>query len=84
MDRFCVAVVDGRRSHQADPGVPVVVVVVVEELAAEAAGMLDALEAGGERGPVLERLEVRLAVRVVAGGVGPRVRLGDGSLIPRW
>ncbi len=38
------------------------VVVAVEELAAERSGVLDRVEVVGELGPVLERLEVRFAV----------------------
>ncbi len=60
-----VAVVDGGWGHQADPGVAVGVVVVVEERAAERACSLDVLEALGELGPVLQGLEVRLGVGVV-------------------
>ena len=66
-----VAVVDGGWGHQPDPGVAVVVVVPVEELAAVRAGVLDVVEPRGELGPVLQGLEVRLRVGVVAGGVRP-------------
>ena len=74
VERLGVAVVDRGGGHQADPGVAVGVVVPVEELAAERAGLLDVLEAVGELGPVLQRLELRLAVGVVGRGVGPGMR----------
>ena len=54
------AVVDGGWGHQADPGVAVGVVVPGKELAAERAGLHDRVKPSGERGPVLQRLEVRL------------------------
>ena len=57
-----LAVVDGRRAHQADPGVAVLVVVPAEELAAERARVLDRVEPSGKARPVLERLELRLRV----------------------
>ena len=50
-----LAVVDGARGHQADARVAVLVVVPVEEVAAERAGVLDRVEPVGEPGPVLER-----------------------------
>jgi hypothetical protein len=42
-----------------------VVVVVVEELAAERAGVLDGVKARGEAGAILQRLELRFGVGVV-------------------
>ena len=42
-------------------------------------GVLDVVEAAGELGPVLQGLEVRLRVRIVARGVRPTVRLGDAE-----
>src|SRR3954454_22806788 len=59
-DLVGAAVVDGGRGHQPDPGVPVRVVVVVKEVAAERACVLDAVKASREGGPVLQRLELRL------------------------
>ena len=61
-----VAVVDGGGGHQRDPGMAVLVVVPVHERAAVPACVLDRAEPGGERRPLLQRLEVRLGVRVVA------------------
>ena len=65
VDGVRLAVVDGGGGHQADPGVAVLLVVPVEEVAAERACVVDRVKAGGERGPVLERLEVRLGVGVI-------------------
>ena len=59
------------------PEMAVGVVVPVDERAAVSAGALDVVEAGGELGAVLQGLEVRLRVGVVAGGVRPRVRACD-------
>ena len=56
------------------------VVVPVEELAAERARVLDALEAFRELRPVLERLELRFGVGVVVGDVRPAVGLGDAQI----
>ena len=61
-----VAVVDGGWGHQPDPGMAVGVVVPVDERAAVSAGVLDRVKPGGELGPVLQGLEVRLRVGVVA------------------
>src|SRR4051794_24539461 len=55
------------------------VVVGVEEAAAEHARVLDRVEALREPGPVLERLELRLAVGVVGRGVGPVMGLGNAE-----
>ena len=67
-----LAVVDGARGHQPDPGVAMLVVVPVEEAAAGLARVLDRVEPIGELGPVLQGLEVRLRVGVVGRGVRPR------------
>ncbi len=58
-----VAVVDGGWGHQPDAGVAMGVVVPVDERAAALARVLDRVEPGGKRGPVLQGLEVRLRVR---------------------
>jgi len=55
----------------------VIVVVPAEELAAEAAGVLDGVEPLGKDRPVLQRLELRLAVGVVVRGLRSRMRLRD-------
>ena len=51
------AEVDRGRGVITDPGVPVVMVVEVEERTDERTGILDAAEAAGEVRGVLERLE---------------------------
>jgi hypothetical protein len=67
------AVVDGRWREQPDPGVAMDAVLVTEELSAEHTGLLDRVEPVGGPGPVLQRLEVRLGVRVVGRGVYGRL-----------
>jgi hypothetical protein len=62
---------------QADAGVAVDVVVVIEERGAERAGVVDRAEPAGERRAVLEGLEVRLAVGVVVADVGSAAAAGD-------
>ena len=54
------AVVHGGWGHQPDPGVAVGMVVPVKERPAVGSGVLDVVEPGGELGPVLQGLEVRL------------------------
>ena len=70
-----------------DPGMPVLIIVVPEEVAAEYVDVFDGPEFAGERRAVLEGLEVRLRIRVIIGyvraGMGlvdaePRVQPGDG------
>src|SRR6202171_156427 len=55
-------------------------VVPREELLAVHARRLDRGEPAGEVGPVLQRLELRLAERVVVGDVRSRMRLGDAEI----
>ena len=76
------AVVDRCRGVQADAGVAVLMVVVVEELGAEGSGVFDGPEAGGERRAVLEGFVDRFAVGVVVAdmrsGVGaPDAEIGE-------
>ena len=66
------AVVHVVRRVQTERRVMVLGVVPGEELGAELASVLDAAEAYGERGPVLQRLELCLGEGVVVGGVRPR------------
>jgi hypothetical protein len=61
---------DGGGSVETECGVVVLVAVVREELLAERAGVLDAVEVVGEGGAVLERLELRLRVGVVVALTG--------------
>ena len=58
----------------------VVLVVPIEEAAAEASGVLDAAEALGELRLVLEGLEVAFGERVVVGDMRPVVRAGDAEI----
>ncbi len=69
-DGVVVAVVDVGWGVVADAGVAVVVVVVVEELVEEAAGVGDVGEACRGTWRVLEGLELGFAVGVVVGDVG--------------
>ena len=55
-ERLGMAVVNAVRSHEADAGVAVGVVVPLEELLAVGTRMLDAGETLGELGAILERL----------------------------
>jgi hypothetical protein len=59
------------RGHEADPGMVMVVVVPIEEAAAEGFGVFDAAKAFGEAGLILQGLEVAFGERVV-----PRLRRG--------
>src|ERR1022692_1267105 len=53
------------RGVQPYPGMPVLVIIISEERAAERAGVLKRTERTGECRAVLEGLELRLAVRVI-------------------
>ena len=71
MDGIGLAVMHLVRGHQADAGMVVVLVVPIEEVAAEGSGVLDAAEALRELRLVFQRLEVAFGERVV-----PRLRRG--------
>jgi hypothetical protein len=64
-------------SHEADTGVVMVLVVPVEETAAEAFGVLNAAEPLGEPRLVFQGLEVALGERVVIGCMRAVVRAGN-------
>jgi len=68
------------RGHQADPAMVMVLVVPVEEGAAEASGILDAAEAFGKARLILQGLEMAFGERVVVGGVRPVMRAGDAEV----
>ena len=53
------------------------IVVSMEELLAMGTCVLDAAKSFGEIGPVFERFELRLRIRIVIGDVRPAVGLGD-------
>jgi hypothetical protein len=57
--------IGGASPHQADAAVTVLVVVPAEKALAMRAGVLDRVEALGELGSILQRLELRLRVRIV-------------------
>jgi hypothetical protein len=70
LDRGRGADVHRVRGVQPYPGMAVLVVVIGEERAAERAGVLERPECPGECRAVLQRLELRLAVRVVVALTG--------------
>ena len=74
------AVVDRGWGVEPDPGVAVLVVVVIEEGFAERSGVFDAAEGSGERRAVLEGLERGFAVGVVVGDVGAAVAAVDAEV----
>ena len=71
--------VDGGRREQAQVPVAVVVVVPVDEPAAAVEGVVVALEAIGEVGVALDRLELALGVGVVVARVRSAMRSGDSE-----
>ena len=73
------AVVHGCGGVHRYTGVPVFIVVIPEEVAAEYAGVFDGSEFAGECGAVLEGLEVRLRVRIVVGYARAGVGLVDSE-----
>ena len=68
------------RREQSQPDVMMLGVVPGEEVAAEAAPVLDRAEPFRKVGPVLQGLELRLGERVVVRDMGARVRLGDAEI----
>src|SRR5208282_1605997 len=68
------------RRHQANPRMVMVLIVPIEELTAEASGVLDAAEALWEAWLVLQRLEVAFGERIVVGGVRAVMRTGDAKV----
>ena len=65
---------------QTNPGMMMLVVVPVEERAAEDARVLDRTKPLGKLGPVLHSPELRFRKRVVIGDIGPRMRFGDSKI----
>ena len=74
------AIMDLVGRHQADAEMAVMLVVPVQEGAAEGAGVLDGAEPPGELGLVFQGLEAAFREAVVVGGVGPAVRFGDAQV----
>src|SRR6266581_9286205 len=77
LDRVRGADMDRVRGVQPDPGMPVLVVVIGKEHAAERAGVLQRPERAGKSRAVLQRLELRLAVRVIIADLRPGMRFKD-------
>ena len=67
------AVVDVSGGMQAQPAVAMFIVIPTEEDLAVQSSFLDRAEPAGEVGPVLQRLELGLAERVVVGDVRSRM-----------
>ena len=67
--RRCSVMVGVVRDQHGNAAMAVLGVVPPEERPAEDGGLLDAEEATGEAGVVLERLELRLRERIVIGGL---------------
>ena len=75
-----LAVVHLVRGHEADSGMVMVLVVPIEETAAEAPGILDATEAFRKSRLVFQRLEMALGERVIVGDVRTIMRTGDAEV----
>ena len=80
VDGIDLTVMDLVWGHKADAGVMVVLIVPVEEAAAEASGVLDAAEAFGELRLVFEGFEVAFGERIVIGCVRSVVRADDTEI----
>ena len=68
------------RRHQGDAGMMMLLIVPIEEAAAERLGVLDAAEALGELRLVLHGLEVTFRERIVVRGVRTTVGPGDAEI----
>ena len=77
---FDESAVDIGGGEQSDAGVPVLVVVPVEEGLAVCAGVFDGAEAFGEVGAVFQGFELGFGVGVVVGDLGPGVGFGDAEI----
>src|SRR5688572_12379849 len=76
-ERGGALVVHGVGRHEADAGMTMLGVVPAKEVLAMRTGVLDRPEARWKVGPVLQRFELRLGVRIVIRDVRTAVRLGD-------
>ena len=65
--------------HQADAGVVMVLIVPIEEAAAERLGVLNTTETLRKLRLVFHSFEVAFRERIVVGGVGSAVRFGDAE-----
>ena len=80
VDGLDLAVMDLVRGHQPDPGVVVVLIVPIEECAAEASGVLDAAEPFRETLLIFQRFEVAFGEWIVVRRVRPIMRAGDAQI----
>ena len=72
-----LAIVHGGRRHEADADVVVLLVVPMEEVAAERMRLLVAVKTLGEVRPIFHRLELAFGIGVVVRYVGAAVGLGN-------
>ena len=79
-DEFGLAVMHHGWRQQADAGVTVIVVVPGKECRAEGAAVGQGTEAIGKLRAILHGAEVAFRIRIVVGGVWPRVGLGDAQV----
>src|SRR2546429_642082 len=79
-DDWCLAAMHHGRSHQADPGMAVLIVVPAKKRLAESASILDAAEAIWKLRAVLHSSKLAFRIRVVVGGVRAAVTLGDTKI----
>ena len=77
---FGATIVNVGRCHEADSRAPVVMIVVVEELAAKHSAVLDATKTTGELRAILQRFELGLGVGIVVRDVGSGVGLGHAEI----
>ena len=80
MDLVGLTIVHLVGRHQADAGVVMVLIVPIEEAAAERFGVLDATEALRKLRLVFHGFEVAFRERIVIGGVRPAVGFGDAEI----
>ncbi len=80
VELFGATLMNDGRCHETDSRVAVFEVVVVEEVAAEQASILDGAETTRELGAILQRLELRLGVGIVVRDVRSRVSLGNAEV----
>src|SRR3972149_6189184 len=74
-DLFRATMMNNSRCHETDSRVPVLVVVVIEEAAAEQPAVFDGTKTTRELGAIFQCLELRLGVGIVVGDVRSRVGL---------
>ena len=77
---LCLPVMEHLRGEQADPRVPMFLVIPSEKGLAESPGILDAAETFRKIRSILKGFELRLRKGVVIAGVGSAVRFGDAQI----